>query len=93
MLGLSPQNTHARRVKCADPHTLCHWSNQCLNSVAHFLRSLVSKRDCQNVHGVHVVGNEICNALRKYTRFAGTCTRNNKQWPIGVQYGITLIGV
>jgi hypothetical protein len=39
------------------------------------------------------VGNEICNALRKYTRFAGTCTRNNKQWPIGVQYGITLIGV
>jgi hypothetical protein len=80
-------------VKCADPHALGHWANQRLNSVAHFLCSLIGKRDCQNVHGVHVVGNEIRNALRKYTRFAGTCARNNEQWPIGVQYRITLIGV
>ena len=78
MLGLRTQDANTRGMECAHPHLPGYWPNNCRHSLAHFLRRLVGKRDCQDVHRVRARCNEMPDALREYASFARASAGYNK---------------
>ena len=82
-IGMAAQHFRSKRMKRAKPYLLGHRPNQTRNAQFHLACSLVSKGHRQNIPRLcGTAVNQFSKARGQYTRFTGTCTRQNQQWPI-----------
>ena len=82
-IGMAAQHFGSKRMKRAKPYLLGHRPNQTSNAQFHLACSLVGKGHRQNIPRLcGAAGNQFSKARGQYTRFTGTGTRQNQQWPI-----------
>ena len=92
LLGLTPQDAHARRVERRDPHALRGLApHEQLDALAHLGRRLVGERDGQNLAGPQLaITNEARDAPRQHRRLTRAGTRDDQQCLRPAQHGRAL---
>ena len=80
VLGLTPQDSDARRVERRDPHALGRLSEERLHSLAHFGRGLVREGDCEDLGRPRLAGvDQAGDATGKYARLARAGAGDDQQ--------------
>ena len=91
VVGLAPQDAHARRVEGGHPHAVGHRTHQLGHPVAHLVGGLVGERDGQNGVGRHtLVADQVGNAVGEHPGLARPGPSHHQQGSVGVQHRLAL---
>ncbi len=95
VLGLAPQDAHARRVERRDPHALRRLAaDQRADPVAHLGRRLVRERDGENLARPRLVGlQQSGDATSEHAGLARPRTRHDQQRLAAVEHRLALLRV
>ena len=91
MVRFSPKDPGKYRVKSTHPQVLGIRANHVLQTLAHFFCCLVGEGEGHDVKRINMLAlDQVSNAKREYTGFAGTSSRYDHAGTIGIHHAFTL---
>ena len=82
-VNVSAQDPHAGRVKGTHPNLIRAEPHQLIHALPHLARRLIGERDRENIPRIHAhLVDQIRDAMRQGTRFAGSGTGQQQQRPL-----------
>ena len=94
LVGVAPQDAHARRVERRHPHLLGDRADQRLDPRLHLVRGLVGERDGQDLERADApVADEVGDAVGQDPGLARPGAGHHQQRPLGVDDRVGLHGV